>query len=112
MIMILQNLKSGGYVIVEKIKYDGGVYKADVIDAQGNDSTVTVDEAGKVTAPAKVTKITLMDAVKKAQAAGYNNIYYIEKEDHGFEIKAVGKDGKKMELEFNVSGNMTSKDSD
>ena len=111
MVNILTNLKDQGYVAVHEIKFDDNVYKAEVINSAGNEVKVKIDaQTGKVIEPKdKENTMSMLDSVKKAEAAGFKNIYAVESEDDGFKMKAVDKDGKKVKIHFDLSGNVTSK---
>lgn len=108
---ILSNLKNEGFVAVHEIKFDDKVFKAEVINSAGNEVDVRIDPlTGKILDPkSEENKMSMMDAAKKVEAAGFHNIYSMESEDHGFEIKAMDKDGKKTEIKIDAAGNMTSK---
>lgn len=113
MVNILTNLKDQGYVAVHEIKFDDNVYKAEVINSAGNEVKVKIDaQTGKMiesTSKEKENNMSMLDAVKKVEAAGYHNIYAVESEDDGFKMKAVDKDGKKVKINLDLSGNVTSK---
>lgn len=102
MTSIIGKLEAKGFVDVYEVEYDDKVYHVKARNAQGKDVEATVDPiSGKIT-PTKVapsSKITLMDAVKKVEQAGYHNIYKIERSDDKYEMSALDKDGKKVSLE-------------
>ncbi len=49
------------------------------------------------------SQITLLDAVKKAEAEGYHDFYKVEFEKNKYEIKALDKSGKKIELKIDAN---------
>jgi uncharacterized membrane protein YkoI len=104
---IINKLTEHGYVVVNKIDYDNNVFHVEGIDKQGKEVKSDVDPAsGKITdTSTDKAKLTLSQAVKKAEQAGYKNIYSIEASGDKFEVKALDKDGKEASVDVDaVSG--------
>jgi uncharacterized membrane protein YkoI len=108
---ILQSLQTQGYSIVRKIKFDDGIYKAEVINQQGKEVKIEVNaQTGKIIKPqGNKNRLTLLEATQKAEKEGYHNIYKIEADDDEYEVKALDKDGKKVELEIDATTGKVSK---
>lgn len=102
---ILQNLNSKGYNIVRKVELEHGMYEAETINTQGNEIKIQINaQTGEITSPKESNKqITMLDAVKKVETEGYHNISKIKSEHGNYEIKALDKDGKKVELKVDAS---------
>jgi len=112
MATVLQNLQAAGYVAIQEVKFDDGVYKAEVINPQGIEVKVSLDaQTGKVVEPASMPKmISISDAVKKVEAAGYTSISKVEADKGKYEVKALDKEGKKARLDVNaMNGEITKK---
>ena len=109
---LLQNLQSSGYNVVLKVEFDDGMYKANVIDSQGKQIKVQIaPTSGEVTKPKnETTQLTMMDAVKKAEQAGYHNFYKITSGHDKYEIKAMNKENKKVSIEVDTKTGKISKD--
>ncbi len=52
----------------------------------------------------------MLDAVNKAEAAGYQRIYKVERDNNEYEMEALDKDGKQVELKVNASTGAISKE--
>jgi hypothetical protein len=116
MIKVLEDLKSKGYVIVKKVELkDNGVFDATVVNAVGKDLTVQINaQTGEMTKDKDdVEGWTALEIAKKAQAAGYDNLYEITTELMGDEyiVKALDAQGNKMKLKLDIkTGNITKAD--
>ncbi|MHB1947557.1 MAG: PepSY domain-containing protein [Gammaproteobacteria bacterium] len=109
---VIQKLQSKGYNIIRKVKIEDGNYKAETINSQGIEVKVRINsQTGEISSSnEKPVKLTMLDAVKKVEAAGYHDIYKVESEDGTYEVKAFGKDGKKAELKVNANTGDVSKE--
>lgn len=109
---VIQKLQSKGYNIIRKVKIEDGNYKAETINSQGIEVKVRINsQTGEITSSnEKPVKLTMFDAVKKVEAADYHDIYKVESEEGKYEVKAFGKDGKKVELEVNANTGNISKE--
>jgi uncharacterized membrane protein YkoI len=99
---VVQNLQKAGYTGIHKIKFEHNVYQAIAINPEGRPVRVAVNPAnGEVSKPSKQLQeqLTLLDAVKKVEGAGYTQITKIDLEDNKFEVKATDKNGKKVDVE-------------
>lgn len=113
MTTILSNLESQGYTAKE-IKFKDNLFKVEATDKQGKEVDIEVNpETGALNNKDKESAamtLTMQDAVKKVEAAGYHTIYYIEADDDKYEVKALDKDGKKVSLDVNGKTGEISKD--
>lgn len=75
---VLKILQQTGYTAVKEIEFDTDkhTYEADVVDAQGKTRTLTIDSQGKITKDTP-DAISMLDAVKKVEAAGYHNVTHV-----------------------------------
>jgi uncharacterized membrane protein YkoI len=105
MMTVLNNLQKQGYVAVRKIKLDDNIYKAEAVDKLGRKIDVKVNaQTGSIQDPqTPPVKITMMDALKKAQASGLQQVTDIEATDKGFELEAINKDGKKVDFNIDIN---------
>ncbi|OGV44379.1 MAG: hypothetical protein A3F46_03780 [Legionellales bacterium RIFCSPHIGHO2_12_FULL_42_9] len=102
---ILQVLQSKGYSSVRKVEFEHGTYEVKAISAQGKKVKLNVNpQTGVITNNSKTqnNSISMLMAAQKVEAAGYHGIYKIKSEDGKYEIKALNKDNKKVELKVNV----------
>jgi hypothetical protein len=102
---ILQNLERDGYSIITKIELEGEAFKARVFDARGKEHRVEVEpKSGKINhSKAQPTRLTLGEAVKKVEEAGYQNIYKVKADDNEYEMKAFDKDNKRVSLDVDAA---------
>lgn len=109
---LLTSLHSAGYNVVLKVEFDDGVYKANVIDAQGRQIKVTIAPAsGEVIKPkGDGNQLTMMEAVKKAEAAGFHDFSKVTCGHDKYEIKALDKDNKKVSIDVDTKSGKISKD--
>jgi hypothetical protein len=109
---LLSSLHNAGYNVVLKVEFDDGVYKANVIDPQGRQIKVSIEPtSGEVIKPKSETnQLSMMDAVKKVENAGYHNFYKITSGHDKYEIKALDKDNKKVAIEVDTKTGKISKD--
>jgi len=110
---VIQHLQSKGYVPIHEIKFDDGMYKAEIW--KGNDQEIKLEinpqtkeitqtKTKQETHPAlPAVKLSLLEIVKKVEAAGYHSVYKIKFKMSRYEVKALDKEGKKVEL--NVDAN-------
>lgn len=111
---ILQNLQNKGYINVQKIKFEHGRFEALAINANGNIEKLNIDpKTGEiVNQPQNTSKpLSALEIAKKVEEAGYHNIYKLDAEEHNeYEVKALDKADKKVELKVDSSnGNITKK---
>ncbi|MBI2792852.1 MAG: PepSY domain-containing protein [Gammaproteobacteria bacterium] len=114
MIKALEDLKSKGYVIVKKIEFDttNGAFVAKVVNGEGKNIEIQINpQSGEMTKPKNdIEGFTAIEIAKKAQDAGYNNIYEINTEllSNTYEVKALDDKGQKVSLKMDAkSGNIT-----
>lgn len=98
---ILETLHEQGYNVVLKVELEGDAFKAKVIDAKGKEVKIEIaSETGKVNrSKAQPTNLTMVEAVKKVEEAGYKNIYKISTGHNEYEMKAYDKENKKVSLD-------------
>ncbi len=107
---IINNLESKGYTAKE-IKFKDSSYHVDAINKQGKEVDLTVNpETGVLNQTEKNTlTLSIQNAAKKVEAAGYRSIYYIKADDDKYVVKALDKDGKKVSLDVNGTSGEISK---
>lgn len=110
MTTVINNLESQGYTAKE-IEFKDNAYHVEAIDKQGKEVDVVVNsETGALQRSEKSTMtLTMQDAVKKVEAAGYHSIYEIKMDDDKYEVKALNKEGKKVSLDVNGQSGEISK---
>lgn len=112
MVVLLQNLKNSGYVLVKEVELDGNTYKVVARNSAGDKVKFKVD-AQTGTIPADVAakpekRLTMLEAVAKIKDSGYTYIQKVEFEDGKYNVKAFDKDGKKIEFHINpMNGNIS-----
>lgn len=102
---VIKKLQAGGYKVIQEVEYDNGNYKANVLDQNGRKLHLEVNaKSGDIVAPPKdkIPSMSMSDAVKKIEAAGYKNIYKIKLEENKFEAGAMNAEGKKVDLKLNA----------
>lgn len=110
---VLQSLQSAGYPLVEKVDFDRDSYKAEAITIQGQKVEVLLNLQGTIVKPKKINsvKLSMLDAAKAVEAAGYKSISEIEIEHEYYEVKAINNEGKKTELKVDAMTGKISKKS-
>ncbi len=99
---VLENLQKAGFTGVRKVKFENDVYEAVAINHEGRPVKVAVNPTdGQVSKESKAmaAQLTILDAAKKVEKAGYTHISEIELEKNKFDVKALDKNGKKVDLE-------------
>ncbi len=114
MLKALVFLQSKGYIIVKKIEFqkDSGIYKANVVNAEGKSLEIKVNpETGEMQKPEEdITGWTAIQIAKKLEDAGYNNIYEINTQllGHQYDVKVLDDSGQELNIKVDVeSGNIT-----
>lgn len=102
---VLRNLQEQGYSVVLKVELDNGMYDAKVMDAKGKELKINVaPQTGEVIKPkAQTARLTMMEAVKKAEEAGYKGIYRVTTSQNEYEMKGYDKDSKKVSLNVDAT---------
>ena len=110
MTTIISNLDAKGFTAKE-IKFKDNVYHVDAMNKQGKDVDVEVNpETGALNQTEKsAMTLTMQEAAKKVEAAGYRSIYFIKADDSKYVVKALDKDGKKVSLDVNGTSGEISK---
>jgi hypothetical protein len=100
----IQKLQAKGYKNIRKIEFKDGFYEAKVMTADGYKADLRVNtKTGVIENPAKELKwLSILEIVKKVQAAGYHDIYKIKFDDGGYEVAAFDKDGKDVQLDVDA----------
>ncbi len=100
---VVANLQAQGYKDIRKIKFDDGVYKAEVINDQGQKVKLRINpQTGKVNPQARMHQsISMLDAIKKVQTIGYQRIYKVEFEHGVYKIEARDKQSEKVKVTIN-----------
>lgn len=114
MLSILKSLQAKGYSNINKIKFENGEYGAQVINSQGKVEKLQINaKTGEIlNAPKPEPHITALEAVKRVDAAGYQNIYELAVDAHGYVVKALDKSGKNVDLSVDsATGKVTDKQS-
>ncbi|MDF3054263.1 MAG: hypothetical protein K0Q74_170 [Gammaproteobacteria bacterium] len=110
---ILQSLQAKGYNNVKKIKFTDGKYEARAVNAQGKIEKLDINaQTGAILDGKKPAKkmITALEVATKVEAAGYRSIYKLEADSGKYEVRALDKDGKKVELEIDATTGEIKKD--
>lgn len=105
MSVAIQKLQAKGYKNIRKIEYKDGFYEAKIMTTDGYKAEVRVNtKTGAIENPTKEIKsLGILEVVKKVQAAGYHDIYKISFDDGEYEVAALDKDGKDVQLDVNAS---------
>lgn len=108
---VLQNLQSQGIIVVQKIELDDGAYKVKAVNAQGQMMKLRVNpQTGTLIKPTTVQNhLTMLQAVKAVEAAGYHNVYKVESDDSEYKMKALDAKGSQAEIEVNANSGKISK---
>jgi uncharacterized membrane protein YkoI len=110
---VLEKLQAQGYNVVKEVEFEDGSYEVKAMNTQGRMEKFNVNpQTGEIVNPPKDNKnsISALEAVKKVEAEGYHGIYKVETEGRKYEVKALDKDGKKVELKVDgSSGKITKK---
>ena len=114
MLKALVFLQSKGFIIVKKIEFqkDSGIYKANVVNAEGKSLEIKVNaETGEMQKPQEdITGWTAIQIAKKLEDAGYKNIYEINTQllGHEYDVKVLDEKGNQLSIKVDVeSGNIT-----
>lgn len=116
---VIQNVQAKGYQDIREVEFDDGVYKVKAVNANGKKVNIYIDPqkneilnvktSHKVKKKNNTVKLSMLDAIKKVEAAGYHAVYEIDVEHHKYEIKALDKAGKKARLQVNGNTGKVSK---
>ena len=100
---VVKNLQAAGYKTIHEVKFDDGIYKAEVISMQGKEIKLHIDpETGKVplltnSAPS----ISMLDAIQNAQKAGCAQIHEAEFEHEHYKVECHNANGEKLKMDIN-----------
>lgn len=96
---VIKNLEVAGYQTIHEVEFDDGMYKAEVFDQQGQKLKLHINpKTGSINQKAASRpRISMLDAIKTAEQAGYEQFYEIELEHNHYEIKAH-KNGEAMKI--------------
>jgi hypothetical protein len=103
---ILQNLEKAGYHAIQEVEYDDGVFEAKAINQNGAYAKIILDpNTGAILSPTQTSSqgISMLDAVKAVETAGYTRIHDIESKTHHYEIEAFNQSGHKVKLNVDAS---------
>jgi hypothetical protein len=113
---VLQQLEQQGYYRFKKIEYEDGTYEVKAHNVQGQKvkihykynnkpNTLSISKSKQDS-----QQLTMLEAVQKAEAAGYLNIDEVEFEHGRYEIEGFNKSGVKVKLYVDPkTGNITKK---
>lgn len=109
---LIENLQTNGYNVILKVEFDDGQYRANVIDTQGKPLRLEIaPSTGEILKPKQEeTVLSILDAAKKVEDAGYHNIYKISTHKDKVEIKAFDTENKKVTLDVNAKTGEISKE--
>lgn len=109
---LLENLHQAGYNVILRVEFDNGQYRANVIDLQGKPLRVEIaPTTGEILKPKNEgVNLSLLEAAKKAEEAGYHGIYKITATQGKVEISAYNKDNKKVTFDINSKTGEISKE--
>lgn len=107
----IQKIQAQGYKNIREIKFKNGFYEAEVFTAEGNKLEVRVNtKTGDVEKLKKEPKLlSMLEIIKKVQAAGYRDIHKISFDDGEYEVTAISKDGIDTKLELKAETGEISK---
>lgn len=119
MVNVLQKLQTAGYCWVKKIKFDDGVYKLKGMNDRGEKVRATLN-SDVVELPANLPfskiqpktlpTISMLQAVQKVIAGGYNDVRQVDVEKNVYEIEAFDSKGKEVDLEVNKTTGVIEKE--
>ena len=106
---VLQNLEKAGYTAVQKVTFDDGFYEAKAVNASGVSTEIKLNPAGTIVTPTSNSGgVSMMDAVKAVEAAGYHGISKIELKKEAFQIEALDNQNNKIDLKVDaITGAVT-----
>ncbi|WP_147277501.1 PepSY domain-containing protein [Aquicella lusitana] len=116
---VITNLQTKGYNNIKEVKFEHGFYEAEAMNAQENEVKLEIDPKTNAITKTKIgykmksmanPKISMLDAIKKVGAAGYHDIYKIEFKKDKYEVKALDKNNKEVELRVNANTGEVSKE--
>lgn len=114
MTTILKNLKDNGYIAIQKVKYKDGYYQAKAVNQHQQYVKLRISpQTGEVVnkeASSTQNKISMLEASKRVLAEGYSHIYKIEIDGSHYEVKAIDKHQKQVELTVDANSGKVSKD--
>lgn len=105
--IVLQQLHRKGITDFDNIEFKEGAYEAVIIGTYGSRQTITIDPKSGVirSKPNLSDHLTMLDAAKKIEAAGYSHISKIESCGNVYKVNASGRNGKEVELTLDrISG--------
>ncbi|WP_058833635.1 PepSY domain-containing protein [Luteimonas abyssi] len=98
-VQVRSALEAQGYSQVSDIKFEHGLWSADVRSADGSELDVHVDPAsGEVYPDNAVANITANEVQAQLSAAGYTHIEDVEFDDGIWKAEARNPQGQKMNL--------------
>ena len=102
---VLETLREQGFHVVLKVELENNLFKAKVIDAKGKEVKIEISpESGKINLPkAHPTRLTMGEAVKKVEEAGYRNIFKVSSDSNEYQMKAYDKENKKVSLDVDAA---------
>lgn len=121
MIEMMQKLQKGGYHEINSIEYDGKekAYEVKGLDDKGIKVEAKLsDDLAKLpkglpfskTEPKALPQVTMMEAMKKVMDAGYHDACKLEvAKNANYEVAALDKDGKKVDLKVDSKTGKVSK---
>lgn len=110
MIEMVQKLQKGGYHAINSIEYEGKekAYEVKGLDDNGMKVEAKLsDDIAKLpktlpfskAEPKALPQVTMVQSIEKVMAGGYHDVCKVKVEkDANYEIAALNKDGKKVEL--------------
>lgn len=103
---ILKIIQNRGYKAIREVEFDDGLYEVEAWDEKGNQLIFRLNPStGDFINNPKINKypITILEAAQKIEDAGYHTIYKIEAHGSQYEIKAFGKNEKKIKLRMDAN---------
>ncbi len=109
--VILEKLQVAGYIAVKKIELENGEYRAVAVNAQGEKIKLRINvKTGEIISRKKnKPRLTMLEAARKAEQAGYSNIIKIESEGDEYSIEARSNNGKKVSCDIDSNTGKISK---
>ncbi|HAT9776981.1 TPA: PepSY domain-containing protein [Legionella pneumophila subsp. pneumophila] len=102
---ILKNLQNKGFKNIREVKFDDGIYEVEALDDRGNGYVLRVyPTTGELIKNQKIQNnaISTLEVAQKIEAEGYRFIYKIESHGSHYDVEALSKEDKKVELKIDA----------
>lgn len=111
---ILDSLEKQGFKSIQKIEYENGSYEVKAVNSDGMKVKFQINPTTGTPIPSEKElteeKISMKEAIKIVETAGYRDIYEVKLEKHTYEIEAFDKEGHKVEFKVDAATGKMTKD--